>query len=135
MRGSIRKRGSNWQIRVYVGVDEATGTKRTVERTVRGTKRQAEDALNRLLLEVGEGRHVDAGLTVAELLDQWWPIKRPTLSPSTARDWDSCLRLHVLPYVSKKPLHKFRAFDLDRLYRTLAERDVGPSRIRRVHTI
>ena len=52
MRGSIQKRGkSSWRVRAYVGVDDATGTKRTVSRTVRGTKRDAEEVMHRLLLE------------------------------------------------------------------------------------
>lgn len=78
---------------------------------------------------------MNPGLTLGELLQQWWPVKRPTVSPSTARDWESCLRIHIEPFVSDVPLHKLRAFDLDRLYRSLGERGVGPARIRRVHTI
>jgi len=136
VRGSLEKRGkSSWRVRVYVGTDPVTGTKRTVSRTVAGSKRDAEDVLNRLLLEAGDGRHLAAGLTVGELLDQWWPMKQPTMSPTTARDWDSCLRLHVRPHVEGMPLYKFRAMDMDRLYKRLGEAGVGPQRIRRVHTI
>jgi integrase len=137
MRGSIQKRGtSSWRVRAYVGVNEETGTKRTVSRTVRGTKREAEEVLHRLLLEVGDGRYVSSSsLTVGDLLDQWWPIKRPTLSPSTARDWDSCLRLHVRPHVDGVAMHRFRAIEMDRLYAKLAKNRVGAPRIRRVHTI
>ncbi|HUF33740.1 MAG TPA: tyrosine-type recombinase/integrase [Acidimicrobiales bacterium] len=135
MRGSLEKRGrSSWRVRVYIGADPVTGTKRTVSRTVVGSKRDAEDVLNRLLLEAGDGRHLASGLTVGDLLDQWWPMKRPTLSPTTARDWDSCLRLHVRPHVEGMPLHKFRAMDMDR-YKRLGEAGVGPQRVRRVHTI
>ena len=136
MRGSLEKRGkSSWRVRVYVGTDPVMGTKRTVSRTVAGSKRDAEDVLNRLLLEAGDGRHLAAGLTVGDLLDQWWPMKRSTLSPTTARDWDSCLRLHLRPHVEAMPLHKFRAMDMDRLYKRLGESGVGPQRVRRVHTI
>jgi integrase len=137
MRGSIQKRGSSsWRVRAYVGVNEETGTKRTVSRTVRGTKREAEEVLHRLLLEVGDGRYVSSSsITVGDLLDQWWPIKRPTLSPSTARDWDSCLRLHIRPQVDGVAMHRFRAIEMDRLYAKLAKSRVGAPRIRRVHTI
>ncbi len=119
-----------------MGVDEETGTKRTVSRTVHGTKREAEEVLHRLPLEVGDGRYISSpSLTVGDLLEQWWPIKRPTLSPSTARDWESCLRLHIHAHVGGVALHKFRAIDMDRLYARLAKTGVGSPRIRRVHTI
>jgi hypothetical protein len=69
--------------------------------------------LHRLLLEVGDGRYVSSSsLTVGDLLDEWWPIKRPTLSPSTAHDWDSCLRLHIRPHVNGVAMHKFRAIEM-----------------------
>ncbi len=134
VRGSIRKRGSGWQVRVYAGVYEDSGAKRTISRTVQGTKREAEEVLHRLLLEVGDGRHLPSGVTVGDLLDQWWAIKRPTISPTTARDWGSCLRLHIHPHLASHPLHKLRAMDLDRHYRRLLDAGVGPARVRRVHT-
>lgn len=49
MRGTIQERGKqSWRIRAYVGRD-GTGTKRYVSRTVRGTRRDAERELSRLL--------------------------------------------------------------------------------------
>ncbi len=42
MQGNLQQRGpSSWRIRVFVGRDEA-GKKRYLERTVRGTKREAQ---------------------------------------------------------------------------------------------
>lgn len=41
MQGNLQQRGpSSWRIRVFLGRDE-TGRKRYLERTVRGTKREA----------------------------------------------------------------------------------------------
>ena len=60
MRGLIQKRGTeSWRVRAYLGRD-ADGTKRYVSRTVRGTRREAEQVLSRLLVEVDEGRHAAA---------------------------------------------------------------------------
>lgn len=102
---------------------------------MRGTKREAEEALNRLLLEIGAGRELLSGFTLGDLLDQWWPIKAASVSPTTRRDWESCLRLHVRPHLLERPLHKLRAADLDRLYRRLVDAGVSAPRVRRVHTV
>ncbi|MCA9562509.1 MAG: hypothetical protein KC561_03425, partial [Myxococcales bacterium] len=68
MRGTIQKRGTeSWRVRAYVGRDN-TGTKRYVSRTVRGTRRDAERELSRLLVEVDEGRFVASpAMTLNEL--------------------------------------------------------------------
>lgn len=64
-----------WRLKVYVG-HSADGRKRYVERTVHGTRREAERDLARLVVEVDEGRHVaSAPMTVGELLDRWLDIK------------------------------------------------------------
>ncbi len=60
MRGSIQQRGpQSWRVNAFVGRD-AAGAKRYIGRTVRGTRRDAERELSRLLVEVDEGRHAPA---------------------------------------------------------------------------
>ncbi len=83
MRGTIQERGKqSWRIRAYVGRD-GTGTKRYVSRTVRGTRRDAERELSRLLVEVDEGRFVASpATTLDELLDRWLEVKRQHVQPS-----------------------------------------------------
>ncbi len=50
MRGHIRKRGKNsWYLVVEGPRDPATGRRRQLTRTVRGTKREAEAVLARLV--------------------------------------------------------------------------------------
>ena len=57
MAGSMRQRGKDsWQLRVHAGRDPATGRKRYVERTFRGTKREASKALAAMVAEA-ERRH------------------------------------------------------------------------------
>ena len=60
MRGHLQQRSrGSWRLKVFVGrLDD--GRKRYIERTVRGTRRDAERALARLIVEVDDGRHVAA---------------------------------------------------------------------------
>src|SRR6202042_2976251 len=55
MAGSMRQRGKDsWQLRVHAGRDPSTGRKRYVERTFRGTKRDASKALAAMVAEVDQ---------------------------------------------------------------------------------
>src|SRR5213593_1612695 len=69
--GSMRQRGKDsWELRVYWGIDRATGRQRWITRTVHGTQRFARGQLEDLLAEAGRPR-VRAG-TLADLLDLWF---------------------------------------------------------------
>ena len=72
MRGHPQSRGGDaWRLKVYVG-RSADDRRRYVERTIRGTRREADRALARLVVEVDEGRHAAAAsMTFGELLDRW----------------------------------------------------------------
>ena len=84
MRGHIRKRsgakGVAWQVIVTTSPDPVTGRTRQVSATAT-TKRDAEDAMTRLLVEVASGQHSGPDVTVGELLDRYAmpiPIRRPS---------------------------------------------------------
>jgi len=46
MKGSMRQRGSAWELRVYLGADPVNGKQRYATRTVRAGKREAQRVLN-----------------------------------------------------------------------------------------
>ncbi len=73
MRGHITQRGKGvWLIRIELSRDPQTGGRRQRAETIHGTKREAETRLAQMLIDVGQGCHVDAErMTVAQYLDQW----------------------------------------------------------------
>ena len=83
MAGHLQERGpKTWRLSVYVGRDSRTGKKRYAQRTVHGTKREAERALARLVTEVDEGRHsASAAGTFGNLLDRWLETKAQSVDP------------------------------------------------------
>ncbi len=87
MQGNLQQRGpSSWRIRVFLGRDD-TGKKRYIERTVRGTKREAQRVMAHLVVEVDEGRHVAAAATTfGAVLERWLEVKsgRPRREPPHA---------------------------------------------------
>ena len=89
MAGSIRAKHLGWELAVSAGFDPATGKRRRVLRFVKGSRREAEIALAKLLTEVGFGQHLDSKRTVGDLLDNWIEVIKADLSPKTLHHYQS----------------------------------------------
>lgn len=141
MRGHLRQRGNAWELRAYAGVDPITNRQKYVTRTFRGGKRDAEEALARLVTEVSDGGQAAQDTTVGDLLCQWLDLAKPELSPSTARGYEWIIATHVLPTLGKVPLARLKAAQLDRFYAKLRDeggqdgKPLSAATVRQVHAI
>lgn len=141
MQGNLQQRGANsWRVRVFVGRDEL-GKKRYVERTVRGTKREAQRAMAKLVTEVDGGRHVPAAKRkFGELLDQWLEVKASTVEESTIEDYRFYVTRYIKPALGHLTLDRIRTIDLDRFYARLragehSGRPLSARTVRLCHTV
>jgi Phage integrase, N-terminal SAM-like domain len=118
MRGYIRKRSKgSWQISVSAGFDPVTGKRRQVWRTVRGTKKNAEQELTRLLREVDNGTSADPGrITLGEYLERWLDHMRTRVRPRTLERYASIVRGHLTPALGAVPLAKLHPLHIQALY-------------------
>lgn len=123
IRGHLRQRGEAWELRAYAGVDPITNRQKYVTRTFRGGKREAEEALARLVTEVSGGSHAAQDTTIGDLLREWLALAKPELSPSTARGYDWIITTYIFPTLEKVPLARLKTSQLDRFYAKL--RDEG----------
>ncbi len=74
----------SWQLRAFEGVDPISGKKQYRSRSFRGTKREAQKALNALVAEVDRGTVAPAAKTVGALLTAWLEhIEHLGRSPTT----------------------------------------------------
>lgn len=141
MRGHLEERGKNvWRAKVYLGLDAVTGRKRYITRTVRGPKRQAEDALNRLLLESGDTSQAVVDGTFSELAAKWFEQASTTLSPSTQAEYRRLLDRIIVPRFGSTKVRSIRASDLDAFYSDLHKRGtsgrpLGAQSIQHVHAL
>lgn len=73
MRGHIQRRGQrSWRLKWDLGKDHVTGKRLTKQKTVTGSKRDAEAELARVLGSIQTGHYVDpTKMTVGELLAKW----------------------------------------------------------------
>jgi integrase len=143
MAGHLQERGpKTWRLSVYVGRDSRTGRKRYVQRTVHGTKREAERAVARLVTEVDEGRHsASAAGTFGNLLDRWLETKAQSVDPSTISSYRWVTEKYIRPALGKARLASLKAVDIDSFYVRLAAqpgdrgKNLSPRTIRICHGV
>jgi len=134
--GYIRKRGKHsWQVMVRAGRDPVSGKYVRIARTVRGTRKDAERVLARLLHEATHGALVDPGrTTTGEWLDRWLhDVAKPNVAAKTWERYEEIVRLHLKPHLGNIPLHRLRPAHVQRLYAALQEAGKHPKTILHVH--
>jgi integrase len=129
----IQRGAGRWRLQVTGDPDPLNGTRRRLSRTVSGSRTEARDALQRMVVEVGAGLHGGASVTVGRLLEQFMCVAR--LAPTTREDWESVIRRHLSPSLGDIPLWKVTARDCDQLYARMAAEGLGPSRVRCAHVV
>ena len=134
MAGQIIKRGESWLIRVFLGRD-TNGKRKFQNKTVKGTKKEAQKALNSML------RDADLGLlgnsqkqTLNEYLDVWLEtIAKPRLQYRTFKDYGDLLRRYVRESLGKIKLSDLKAVHIQKLYGEMLERGLSPRIVRYTH--
>lgn len=109
--GSIQQRGeSSYRLRYYVG-----DIRHTV--TFRGTKKEADVELRRLMSDADKGIHIaPAKLTLKQWADQWIELKAAERQHKTVARYEDLLRLHVMPKLGDRFLQKITAHEINLLY-------------------
>ncbi|HUB71332.1 MAG TPA: site-specific integrase [Acidimicrobiales bacterium] len=135
MKGSIAEKGAGkWLVRVYAGRVEGKTTH--VNRTVHGSKREAQLALAKLVAEVSAGK-VLAGqaITVTQLILRWLDDVSPQRTPRTIHEYRRLATHDIFPALGTKRIDRLTARDIDSYYRSLLEHGLSPASIRRSHAL
>jgi integrase len=129
-------RGSAWHLIAYAGTDPRTKKERYAYATFRGTEKQADRALGRLVRAVDDGRHKPGSETTVEaLMVRWLDNVRSNLSPSTVESFEGWSRRAIVPKLGSVPVAKLDVAELEDFYRTLIAEGVAPLSVRHVHAI
>lgn len=129
MTGHVRRRGErSWELKYDVGTD-ASGGRKTRYASFKGTKKDAEIELAKLVTAAAQGEQVDPSkITVSEFLDRWerdWAASN--VSPKTLERYVELMRMHVRPRIGAVRLQRLRHDDLAELYATLMREGRGES--------
>jgi integrase len=122
MTGHIRRRGEKtWELKFDIGTDALTGRRQSRYHSFKGTKREAEIELVRLMDGKRSGDYVDPlKLTFAEYLDRWerdWAVNH--VSPKTLERYKELAKCHLRPHLGPAKLQKLRPVHFAGLYAKL----------------
>src|SRR5215469_11820317 len=115
-RGHIRKQGrGTWEIKFELDRDPVTQKRITRYRTFRGTKKQAQEELTRLLGNKDQSAYIDeTKATVAEYLRHWLKndIDR-RLAARTAARHRGIVEKNIVPRLGTIPLRKLSSIQIE----------------------
>ncbi len=124
MRGHIKKRSKDsWTIIVELGRDPITGKRKRHWQSLKGSKKDAERELSKILTELDTGVYLKpAKITVGEFLEKWLEDYASTnVRPKTAQGYTNKIRCHLIPGLGKIPLTNLKPGHLQSFYRELME--------------
>ena len=108
-QGHILQRGKqSWELKFDLGRDPATGKRLSRHVTFRGTKREAQAELNRLLNRRNEGTYVDpTKMSVAEYLEHWLTVDiERRVARKTAVRHRQLIERQIAPRIGQMPVRQ-----------------------------
>ena len=138
MAGQIVSRGDRiWLVRVFLGRDSQTGKRRYHNKTVRGSKKDAQKYLNGVLREIDLGTFVEPSpMCLSEYLDNWLAVAaKPRLSEQSHADYVYLLKQYVRPNIGGLKLMDIKPMDIQSLYTKLSDKGLSPRTVRYIHVL
>lgn len=117
--GSVKKDAAGvWRVRVDLGRDPLTGRRRSKEKRVRGSRRDAEAELARMLVEAGQAPAQASGVRLGDYVDGvYMPSVRERLRPDTVEGYQGNVDLYIKPMLGGVPLSSLDAAMVEAMLR------------------
>ena len=139
-RGTITSRSpGSYRIRYSLGRDPVSGKRRFASTTIRGTRKDAERELVRLLRMVDTGEHVNPSrMTVRQWLELWLDAIRAEITPKTHESYAEIVRCYLTPALGSDRLYKLAPSQIQKAYNSWTRQDgkpLSPRTHRYIHVI
>ena len=94
-----RKNGYAWEITIETPPDPITKKRNRTTKTVKGTKKEAEQVLRKLIAEAEKGYHVTNNkITILEWVQTWLDVYiEPNVSPTTLSRYQGMIKRYINP--------------------------------------
>jgi integrase len=115
-QGHIRQRGhQSWELKFDLGRDPVSGKRLSRYVNFKGTKREAQAELNRLLNRKNEGTYVDpTKMTVGEYLEHWLSVDIDRrLATKTSVHHRAIVKHQLIPQLGQLPIRKLAATHIE----------------------
>ena len=135
--GQIIERGKNkYLVKVFLGKD-GNGKRKYHNKTITGSKRDAQAYLNQKLHEKNQGMLINAGkYTVSEYMDKWLSSAvKGSVREKTYLDYKDRIRLYVTPAIGQVKLKDLKPEQIQTLYNDMQDRGLSARSVRYVHSI
>lgn len=135
MRGTMRKRGDAWSLELYLGVDES-GKKQRIYKTFRGTQKEAEKELAKLVnsYNIGELVKTPDKMTVNDLMDLWFDNHVEQKNKRQTIIWYKKLfKVHIEPSIGRIKLSKLSSIHIEKFYNDLQSKSCSSTLINAIH--
>jgi hypothetical protein len=120
--GHIRERSpGSFEIRYTLGTDPANGKRKTATATVRGSRKDADRELRRLLKLIDDGAHVESSrLALKQWLRIWLESVKSEVSPKTHERYEQIVDRYLIPKLGNLPIAKLSSANVQIAYNELA---------------
>jgi integrase len=124
-------------VRVFLGRDPATGRRRYHNKTIRGTKKQAEAYGRKIQTQVDSGTFREpTRQTVAEFLDHWFEhTARRRVHRETLQEYKAIAERHLKPVLGKIRLGQLTPEHVQQLVTAMEAKKRAPRTIRNAHGV
>lgn len=136
-RGHVSQRSvGSWTIQVSGGFSDA-GRRVRLTRTVRGSERDAQRALTKLLREVDTGTATMTGGTTLGryLTETWMPHAATRVRPTTLARYEQLLRVHVIPRIGRVKLSNLRPSHAQTVLDAMVAGGAAPASVLHCHRV
>ncbi|HEY6803394.1 MAG TPA: tyrosine-type recombinase/integrase [Pyrinomonadaceae bacterium] len=137
MAGQIIKRGEkNYIVRIFQGRD-GNGKRHYLNKTIRGTKKEADAYLAKTLTEISAGTFVEASDdSLSDYLDRWLEsAAKPGLRENTFREYKGLIERYIKPNIGKLRLADLRPLKIQEFYGSLTDQGLSPRTVRFTHSV
>lgn len=131
-RGTISKRGSKWSVRFFMEMPD--GSRKQKRLSGFSSQQEAEDALNKALVEERAGTYIPPSKTrVEEFVNIWLSDHVSQLAPKTQEHYKHTTN-YIVKYLGRIGLSDLRANHIDKMYRDLKSNSpLSDNSIRHIH--